>query len=443
MLTDDEARRLLQLAGETVPVDPTRTLPEPPRRPLWPVLVAAAAVVAIAVTSLVLANRDGSSPRPEPAPPVPASVQVPSVLGYAQNDAVRTLMEAGFTVSSKPVPSCDQRPTAWGTEPAAGTPLEPGSAIVLEVTTLTDGYCVDDSVTLARELLNFADGRGPAPELADTVHVYEGSQDPVTITGAQTADPETWRACSADEICVSLLSRLSEAAHGFYPMRANGRTVYQSPYLSTAPGGPCSFSLVPSGLGRPALRLGVATPADGQFCTQDFVLDVYRSGSGEITAVALRTKVQIEPGEPASTQTDDLAHQFAAFARDDGDLPPIGDEVDLYLGNAFTGFVTPDSATDRRAWETCTELGSYAGYVCPFSPLQVLKRHPEVDYVDAPRGLCMPTYGPLPPDLRKADRVTIVPTEGSIDMCAQNFAVQLFSDDDGELIAVSLLLGEP
>jgi hypothetical protein len=105
--------------------------------------------------------------------------------------------------------------------------------------------------------------------------------------------------------------------------------------------------------------------------------------------------------------------------------------------------VTKESATDPKAWETCTEVGGYAGATCPLSPLDVLKDHRQVEYVDTPQGICMPTYGPLPPDLRKADRVTIVPTEGSIDSCMQNFAVRLITNDAGELIAVSLLRGEP
>jgi hypothetical protein len=36
----------------------------------------------------------------------------------------------------------------------------------------------------------------------------------------------------------------------------------------------------------------------------------------------------------------------------------------------------------------------------------------------------------------------IVPAEG-FDSCSHDFAVQLFANDDGELVAVSLLQGEP
>lgn len=436
MLTDDEARRLLQLAGETVPVDPTRTLPEPPRRPSWPVLVAAAAVVAIAVTSLVLANRDGSSPRPEPAPPVPTSVQVPSVLGYAQDDAVRTLMEAGFTVSSKPVPSCDQTPTAWGTQPAAGTPLEPGSAIVLEVTAPTDGFCVDDSVTLARELLNFADGRGPAPQLAGTITIYDenGSAE---ITAAQAADPETWRACSAAEVCTSALAALSAAAHAFYLAPGSEETRYVSPVLTASSQHPsCPYNAGPD-LGRFSVRIQVLSSKDGPVCT-DTAVDVYRDSDDRIDAVVLRT---LGSTAVATSPIEDLAHQLVDFAEGNGDLPSIGDEVDLYVGGAFTGLVTQDSATDRQAWETCTETGTYAGRDCPFSPLEVLRHEGQAVELTADRipRRCLPSFDDPSDGIDAADSITIVPANTGYGMCL-GFAVELYVNDDNQLVAVDLLL---
>jgi hypothetical protein len=439
MLTDDEARRLLHHAGETVSVDPTRTVPEPPRRPVWPILVAAAAVVAIVVTSVVIASRDGGGSSPDPAPPTLERVQVPSVLGYELGDAVQALMDAGFTVSSKAVQSCDQVSTATGTEPAAGTSLDHGSAVVLQVSVPGIGYCFDDRQTLGRQLLTFADGRGPAPQLADTVRIYEDSDDPVTISRAQASDPETWRACTSDETCVSVLARLSEAAHRFYPS-AHGKE-FQTPYLFTAPEATCAFEPAPAGLGRSDLQVGIGFPVDGQFCTQDFVLDIHLNAAGEITAVAFRSQVPLAtPADGESDPIEDLALQFHAFAFGSGDLPPIGDEVDLYVGGAFTGFVTKDTATDRKAWETCTEIGTYAGRDCPFSPLEVLRdRGESVAVVDDPDWKCLAKFDDNLPGIASADATVIVPTR-TPSGCAGQFAVKLYVNDDGELIAVDLFL---
>lgn len=148
------------------------------------------------------------------------------------------------------------------------------------------------------------------------------------------------------------------------------------------------------------------------------------------------------PAEP-SVPGQEAATALRAFAVDGGDLPPVAGQVDLYLGNAFTGFVTRKRAGDAKAWATCTEVGDYAGRACPLSPLDVLAEHHRVAYVGSPDSTCLKTYGPVPPDLRKLPHVAIVPAPGSVDSCIDDFAVQLFSNADGELVAVSLLMGEP
>lgn len=137
------------------------------------------------------------------------------------------------------------------------------------------------------------------------------------------------------------------------------------------------------------------------------------------------------------------ARALRSFARGGGERPPLAAQVDLYLGNAFTGVVARARAGDPKAWATCTEVGDYAGRACPLSPLDVLAGHRRVAYVDAPDSTCLQTYGPVPPDLRKLHQVAIVPAAGSVDSCIDDFAVQLFSDEDGALVAVSLLMGEP
>jgi hypothetical protein len=144
----------------------------------------------------------------------------------------------------------------------------------------------------------------------------------------------------------------------------------------------------------------------------------------------------------SSTPPADLGRAFRHFARG-GPLPPLADQVDLYLGNASTGVLTRQQARRRTAWATCTELGSYAAATCPLSPLTPLRRQAAVSYAAKPQGLCLATYGPVPPDLRELTSTVVVPRPGSIDTCAKNFAVQLFADDDGRLVAVSTLLGEP
>lgn len=142
-----------------------------------------------------------------------------------------------------------------------------------------------------------------------------------------------------------------------------------------------------------------------------------------------------------SSEPTDVGAAFVAFARG-GPLPPVADELELYLGNALTGVLAARQAGDRRAWATCTELGTYAGATCPLSPLTLLRGREPVDQVAEPRTDCLATYGPLPPDLRGLDRTVLVPPHDAIDDCAESFAIQLVTDDQGELVAVSTLLGE-
>lgn len=151
------------------------------------------------------------------------------------------------------------------------------------------------------------------------------------------------------------------------------------------------------------------------------------------------------PATPPVTPSQDapsveIGSAFRDFAQG-GDVPPLADQVDLYLGNAFTGIVT--EADDRAAWATCTEVGEYADRDCPLSPLDVLAGSPRVNYTGTADRTCLPRYGPIPPDLRELDRVVIVPVRGAVDSCLDEFAVQLFNNDEGELVAVSTLLGEP
>ena len=401
MLTDDEARRLLHQAGETVTVDPAPPIvDERGRRRIWPVLAAAAAVVAVAVATVLITGP--KSPDSTPTPPTTDGVQIPSVLGYDLTAAEAALRDAGLSTRVREVPICD-RTYVRGTRPAAGTTMTPGTTVVVEVAVPGQGFCIAEE-QLALDLLAFADGRGPVPPLATTLTLYDGSGDQSTISAGQAADPEAWRLCDASGTCRSFLAELSEAAHRFYPVGVNGKTRYQSPLLTTWPTDDCAFQAAPTGVQDPQAQIGIAFLVDGIVCTQDFVLDVHRGTDGRITAVGLRDRVAGSPtGEPDAEPEEMIGTAFRDFARG-GELPPIADEVDLYLGNAFTGFVTASSAKNQKFWATCTELGEYAGRSCPLSPLEVLAEHSEIDYVDQPSSSCLQQYGRLPSDLRTLDR---------------------------------------
>ncbi|WP_243059548.1 PASTA domain-containing protein [Nocardioides sp. SR21] len=290
MLTDDDARLLLHRAGQSIEVDPAPPLIDvPPRRHAWPALAAAAAVVLIAALAVV-ADRASSNPEPAPAP---EKVSIPSVLGYGLDAAERALLDAGVTTRVESTPMC-KRNYVLGTEPAAGTPVAPGSEVVVRHATPGPGFCIADEDAMLG-LLAFADGRGPVPRLAQIVTLYDGSGNQVALTADQAADANRWRVCAADESCISILDELVAAAHRPYPIGAAGTTHHQSPMLTAVPDPACTFETGVRGFGAPDAQIGVQLPTDGVFCTQEFVVSVHRNADWLIEAVGLRERVGGSP----------------------------------------------------------------------------------------------------------------------------------------------------
>lgn len=282
MLTDDDVRLLLHRAGETVDVDPAQpVMTAPPRRRAWPVLAAAAAVVLVAAVTVTVASRPDSGPEPAE----PAAVTVPSVLGYDFDTALQVLHDAGFSLTSETFHVCNVSYAA-GTEPGAGTPLEPGAQVVIRWAVASQAFCTTQ-MDIALDLLAFADGRGPAPRLAPIVTLYDGTGTQVILTAGQAADPDRWRVCTSANTCTSILDELSDAAHRTYPIETNGTTRYQTPELTAWPNSACEFEPGVRGFGAPDARIGVQLPVDGVFCTQEFAISVHRNADGLIEAVGL------------------------------------------------------------------------------------------------------------------------------------------------------------
>lgn len=288
MLTDDDVRDLLHRAGATVDVDPAPPVVDVPARSRrLPVLAAAAAVVLVALATVL-----ATWPRGQDAAPAPATEQVsiPSVVGYRLEPAVRALRDAGVTTRVENTPLCD-RSYVLGTEPAAGTPVAPGAEVVIRQAVPGPGFCILDEDAMLG-LLAFADGRGPVPGLARIVTLYDGSGNQVVLTADQAADPDRWRVCATDDACTEILDELSVAAHRPYPIDANDRTRFQSPELTSQPDPACTFQPRVRGFGVPTARVGVMFQVDGAFCTQEFVIDVHRNADGLVEAVGLLERVE-------------------------------------------------------------------------------------------------------------------------------------------------------
>lgn len=194
MLQEDEARRLLELAGRTVPDAEPRALPRPPapRRGLMVALVAATVAALVGTTWVVLHDR-GHRPDSAPAPSDGVTPgHVPSVFGYPRDGAVALLERHGYRVQLRDTPGCDVgRPMK--TAPTPGSALAPGGTVTLFIAaTFANTDCRYGEAVLgaAWKFVDFANGRGPAPAFTGSVRVF--------VDGRQTAllqhpeDRDSW-----------------------------------------------------------------------------------------------------------------------------------------------------------------------------------------------------------------------------------------------------------
>ena len=80
-------------------------------------------------------------------------------------------------------------------EPAAGAPYERGDRVVIYSALPADVSCLTDygDREVAWQLLDFANGHGPAPSFAPRVWVYPHEGPAQILTGSDAADPTSWK----------------------------------------------------------------------------------------------------------------------------------------------------------------------------------------------------------------------------------------------------------
>jgi len=133
---------------------------------------------------------------------------------------------------------------------------------------------------------------------------------------------------------------------------------------------------------------------------------------------------------------------FLAFAHGELDIPPVDTPVDLYVGRRFVQTISSEQAGDRLAYRVCGPEGGYAGRTCPFSAVDVLAGYDgEVTVTTNPPSHPCLHLARVPEEL-VAYR-TLVLTATAPLSCVEYFAVELFVNDAGQIVAVGLLHTEP
>lgn len=190
----DDHRRAIRRADDPDPIvqgalhDAVHPPPAHQRSRRW-LAIAGLACALAAVGVVVVLTR--------PADPPPDHLrhdQVPSVFGYDAEHA-RTLLEGrGMEVTIRQLRACEVLDRALGSDPPAGSGFDRGDPVTLFTALPADVDCLADYTDreTAWQLLDFANGRGPAPPFADRVFVYPGDARPVVLEGATASERDGW-----------------------------------------------------------------------------------------------------------------------------------------------------------------------------------------------------------------------------------------------------------
>jgi hypothetical protein len=496
MLTEQQTRDLLHLAADTVEVSDQTPVVTDVRRRHWPLVAAAASVVLVAGGVAVIGRPGDRTPEPGPPPAVTddgrfrlGPDQVPSVFGYSADDAVALLEERGLEVTTKVVatappvePDCGEVPgRAVGTGPGPGTFVQPGDEVVLEVSGpggASTAYCAGSPRRdEAWALIEYAHDRGPAPGVADGVDL-----GPVLAKVREWSAEVTRYAFEKPDFRVPSLStwQKAEFACGEPPARLRTGNILAITIEIPLDRGvihPCHTVLLHfDGQGRiddtfipeervPAFRRIPADVAGNSVDVATSRLEalgytVAPIGRADCTPLGMVTSQQpypeyppvpFEPGTtvylaftdrdgpciknrihidtPAALAVDPLV----VFATG-GALPPVADQLDLYVGNAHVAQLGREQAADPARW--------------PSPVLEVLASGPY--HVTRPflrdGDPCHVVTGTLPDELttaRALSRSASFGGGGEPETCAENWEAQLWLDDRGNLSALNVLQGDP
>lgn len=450
MPTDDEVRTLLAKAAATIEVDESAPmtlagLPEPrPRR--WPVLAAVAAVVLAIGGGYLVSQQLGDDPQPAPADQpdvadhepveqehVYADDEMPSLLGYIENEATELLSERGYSLRVEAEYSCDQpRGYVLGTDPGPGTPMVAGDRVRLRVTAgpAPNVRCaaVPDTWQQVFDLVRFARGLGPAPDFPDEVSIAMGEGEWTFLSAAEAKDPDNWILC-VDGECHSALAALAETLTG--PRR----------FLAVEDGiaGPCQL---PHGQGLPYHLPSYVygyEPTDGIFCPPLPILEVGWAENWRIASVELHLEY-----EEQALDTEELelsldrasaAERFVTWARGEGPAPEFADRVRVMFsgGGAFGHTGWTDEPESRTSYSGCSGLGFPD---CGIDQVALLVRYRGPVVPTAGRSTCA-DGGEVPERFAAAEDDVVRLEEPEPASCRSAWAVELWIDEDGVIYGVN------
>ncbi|WP_183100427.1 PASTA domain-containing protein [Nocardioides pelophilus] len=417
-----QARSLLARAAGTIEVDESAPmtlsgLPEPRTR-RWPVLAAAAAVVLAIGGGLLVSQQLGDDPQPAPVSEptavadrepveqehVYADDELPSLLGYTEEEATDLLSDRGYSLRVEAEYSCDQpRGYVLGTDPGPGTSMAPGDRVRLRVTAgpspAVRCAVAPDTWQQVLDLVRFARGLAPAPDVPDGLSIAVGEGQYADLSAEQAADPQRWVLCDGGE-CHSALAALEMiltrpvGMDGFFAHTFLAVTDALMPAFN----GPDPMCVTPDPLAgldilkyHPTTYVYVDHPTDGVWlCPPPPVVQIEWTKDHRIADVRLRLAAEADPLDTEELELSldraSAAERFVAWARGEGPAPEFADRVRVMFsgGGAFGHTGWTDEPESRTSYSGCSGLGFPD---CGIDPVALLVRY---------RGPVVPTAGPLP-----------------------------------------------
>lgn len=344
MLSEERARELLGLAAGTIEVGPAEPLPTARhRRPRAVVAAAATALTIAASVAVGYALRtdptDGTGPHPAVVGPAPEELpdspqhyeigtdRMPLLVGWQLDQARAELEERGLTVEVRRDASygCQPLDRVMATEPSVALPIAAGDRVTLLLPPTRVHDCVGSGAPWdweqAWRLIDFAEGRAPAPAFADEVTLWLGTRFSRTITAAEAKDPANWVVCSDNGVvCASALHDLVERKY----FQMNEAPV--QPYLEARQGAGSSL-VAPSAdgqdethtvmPGRDALKISWQQPMDGRPSAP--TIDVFRTGdprTPDVRIDAVATWTGLNADGSAGLEVPDVTGTYGPEAKE-------------------------------------------------------------------------------------------------------------------------------
>lgn len=201
MLTDDQARAVMNEAALGINVAPHAPRIEPPVRcgRLWLAPAGAAAAVALIAAGIVLGARHGhQGVAPVIAPPSQDDLafrlgpdQVPNVVGLSDVDAARMLRGSGYLVKFQDVSRCAPDGNVVGTEPAVGSVVPSGAEVTIRRVSSASMDCVALSTRLDGGVSDWLIAGGAVANFADHVRVTVDGQS-TDLSGPERINSPLW-----------------------------------------------------------------------------------------------------------------------------------------------------------------------------------------------------------------------------------------------------------